>query len=103
MMIDSIDKTSSSYAQKLCQLKNLVQCCPVYTVNILNSANRKCRCGQHEKYKSANKELYHWIYEVTSFLNAYGCSIQQRIHWLLNGLDEFPKCIVCGKYIDDPH
>ena len=83
------------------ELKKLLEEKHVQAVNILHSAARTCKCGQHEKNKKDNRQLYHWIYEQTSFLDErYG--LAQRIHWIINGLKEFPSCIECGHAIDDP-
>ena len=75
---------------------------PLQLINILNAASRKCKSGQHEKEKQENRRLYNWIYEVTSQLDKYNCKTAQRIHWILNSLEDFPRCIVCGKPICDP-
>ena len=85
----------------LTKLKALFDKSPSQIANILNSAARKCKCSQHEKAKKENRELCSWLHEATSHLDAK-YSIQQRVHWVLNGLEDFPKCIVCGKPIDDP-
>ena len=85
----------------LAKLKALVLRSPKQVANILNSASRMCKCGQHEKAKQENRALCHWLYAATSHLDSK-YSTQQRIHWVLNQLRDFPKCIVCGKLIDDP-
>ena len=84
-------------------LRELYAKSPKQATNILNSAARVCRCGQHEKAKQKNRQLHMWLYAATSSLDKYECGTLQRAHWVLNSLDEFPKCIVCGKLIDDPH
>ena len=91
------------YETMLNQLRQLYQNSSKQATNILNSAARVCRCGQHEKSKQKNRALYKWLYSVTSCLDKYNCSTLQRAHWILNSLKEFPKCIVCGSPIDDPH
>lgn len=95
-----MDNTQYDQAM-LSKLKVLLEKSPSQAINILNSASRKCKCGQHEKSKQENRQIYKWLQEATCHLDAR-YSTQQRVHWVLNELEDFPKCIVCGKPIDDP-
>lgn len=101
-MDDFTLKIENGNAVMLDGLRHLVAAHPAQAIKILNSAAKKCQSGQHEKEKAGKRALYKWIYASTEQLDTHKCSIQQRMHWLLNGLDDFPVCAVCGKPVSDP-
>lgn len=102
MMSVQIDRTTAEFKANFSKLKALYENHAMQMTNILNASFRKCKCGQHEKTKQENRRLYTWIYEVTSNMDQYGCKTAQRIHWILNQLDDFPKCQICNSPIIDP-
>ena len=85
------------------QLRELVERSPKQVTNILDSASKTCKSGQHEKHKQTYRDLHRWIYDATRNLDIYGCKTAQRIHWILNDLHDFPRCVECGKPICDPN
>ena len=96
-------ETNRSYdIDMLSQLEVLARRSIHQIANILRSSAQKCCCGQHEKQKYHHRKLYFWLLDATKHLDKYNCSIQQRVHWVLNSLEDFPKCIECGKPIDSP-
>lgn len=97
-----MDNVDDLYQQNLELLEKLYRDHSSQATNILNAASRVCKSGQHEKDKQQYRKLYNWIFDVTQFLDKYGCKLVQRVHWILNKLDDFPLCIECNKPITDP-
>ena len=48
------------------------------------------------------KYLLDFVFENSQLLNDAKYSLLQRIHWVLNGLSDFPACLQCGRKLDRP-
>ena len=76
-------------------LNDLIQCKPRGFKQMLEAKGRKRDVDVVPKYKY----LFDWINEILPEC-AKHISIKEKCYWILHGIDDFPKCKVCGKQLN---
>ena len=65
----------------------------------IKDLQNKCRKNKIYNYiKCHNKEVFQFIENYYTWPK--NTTSYAKIFWILNGLTEIPKCIVCGKQLD---
>lgn len=73
---------------------------PVYFKS-LKQIVEKYPCHAKRIIQNHYIEINNWIYCNTPLIQPHKNDFNQRIEWILNGRQDFPKCKVCNKKITD--